>query len=106
MGIINKEKWDHLWVGLLVGLLGALIGFLLFAVGFVIFTGETYAQFWYNWFLAIPDWQSRIVTFSVLVDVVLFYIFVRHDMYKFSKGVMLVLVLAVLAVSWLEFRNF
>ena len=106
MGIINKEKWDHLGIGFVVGLFGSLIGFVLFAIGFVLFTGETFSQFWYDWFLGIPDWQSRILTFSVLIDVVLFYICVRNDMYKFSKGLMLVLVLAVLAVSWLEFRNF
>ncbi|MFM9985713.1 MAG: hypothetical protein ACKVOK_10805 [Flavobacteriales bacterium] len=106
MGIIKKEKWDRLWIGFLVGLFGSLIGFVLFAIGFVLFTGETFSQFWNDWFLGIPDWQSRILTFSVLIDVVLFYICVRNDMYKFSKGLMLVLVLAVLAVSWLEFRNF
>ena len=105
MGAITKEKWDHLWVGFVSGLGGALVGFLLFATGFVIFTGESFSEFWNDWFMAIPDWQSRIVTFSVLLDVVLFYAFVRKDMYKFSKGVMLVLVLAVIAVSWLEFRS-
>lgn len=102
---MNWKKYDKIGYGIIVGIIGAMLGFLLFSAGFCLITGTSMSSFMNDWFVGIQDWQPRIVTFSVLVDVVLFYLCVRSDMYNFGKGLMVILVLAVLAVSWLEFAG-
>jgi hypothetical protein len=101
MEIMNKENIDKVWVGAITGVLGALTGFVLFGAGFALINGITFGQFVNNIFFGISDFQSRIVTFSMLIDVVLFFIFIRKNYQDFCKGLIAVLVLSVVAVAFL-----
>jgi len=86
---------------MIAGVLGAVIGFLLFGVGFAIFNDITLSHFITNVFLGVSDFQSRIVTFSMLIDVILFFVFIKKDYQQFCKGLIAILVLSVLVVAWL-----
>lgn len=86
---------------MIAGVLGAIIGFLLFGLGFAIFNDITLSHFITNVFLGVSDFQSRIVTFSMLIDVILFFVFIKKDYQQFCKGLIAILVLSVLAVAWL-----
>jgi hypothetical protein len=83
---MNKGTIDKLWVGALVGVLGAFIGFCLFGIGFALFNGITFSYFLDSVFFGVSDFQSRIVTFSMLIDVVLFFCFYPKKITKsFAK---------------------
>ena len=98
---MKKSTIDNVWIGMIAGVLGAVIGFLLFGVGFAIFNDITLSHFITNVFLGVSDFQSRIVTFSMLIDVILFFVFIKKDYQQFCKGLIAILVLSVLAVAWL-----
>lgn len=101
MEFINKASFDKVWVGIIAGILGAIIGFVGFGLGFGLVNHMSFADFFNNIFLGVSDFQSRIVTFSMLIDVILFFIFIRKNYQEFCKGLIAVLVLSVMVVAWL-----
>lgn len=96
---MTKERFDKVWVGVLVGLLGAILGFIIFGFVFALKEDMTFYEFYRDVFLGVANFQSRIISFSVLLDIVMFYIFIRKDYQQMCKGIMAVLVLAVIAVA-------
>ncbi len=96
-----KSKLDNVWIGMGTGIIGAVLGFLLFGFGFAYINHISFGEFYNGIFLGVQDFQSRIVTFSMLIDVILFFVFMRLDYQQFCKGIIAVLVLAVIAVAWL-----
>lgn len=90
-----------MWIGVVSGILGAVVGFCLFGLGFSLYNNISFSKFITDIFLGVSDFQSRIVTFSMLADVILFFIFIRKDYQEFCKGLILVLILSVMAVAWL-----
>ena len=98
---MSKAFIDRVWVGMVAGILGALVGFGLFGLGFSIVNDITFSAFITDVFLRVQDFQSRIVTISMLIDVVLFFIFIRKNYQQFCRGLIAILVLSVVAVTWL-----
>lgn len=96
-----KQKIDKIWVGVVMGILGAFFGFFLFGIGFSWKNEMTFSEFYNIVFLGIKNFQSRIVTISVLVDVILFFWFIRKGYQKLCQGLMVVMILSVVAVAWL-----
>lgn len=96
-----KEKIDKVWVGMIAGVLGSALGFVLFGLGFAIFNHISFGTFITDIFMKVEDFQSRIVSFSMLVDVILFFVFIRKNYQQFCKGLMAVLVLSVAVVAYL-----
>lgn len=93
----KKDRFDKFWIGLVLGLLGAMVGFSLFglmgaAVNDVSFTYFVNAVFIDRTFL---QFQDKVITFSILADVVLFYFFMRAEWYNLCKGLLAVVILAV-----------
>ena len=66
----NLTVKDSTVVGFLAGMLGTALGFVLFMTVFCAFNNVSVEYFIYDFFLAIPDFQSRILSFSALVNVV------------------------------------
>ena len=90
-----------MWVGLGVGVAGAIVGFLIFATGFSLYNDITIKEFITDIFLGVQDFQSRIVTFSMLVDVVLFFVLLKKNYQNLCKGIMAVMVISVAVVAML-----
>ncbi len=86
---------------MITGLLGAIVGFAVFGIGFSWKNDISFSYFVHDVFFSVTDFQSRIVTFSMLIDVVLFFIFIRKNYQEFCKGLLAVLVLSVIAVALL-----
>jgi hypothetical protein len=101
MELMNKARFNKVWVGVIIGLLGAILGFVIFGFVFAIKEDMTFYEFYRDVFLGVANFQSRIISFSVLLDIILFYIFIRKDYQQMCKGIMAVLVLAVIVVAWL-----
>jgi len=100
---MRKGKFDHAGFGILGGILGAFSGFVLFGVGFSWFNDILFIEFVQDVFLgsALQDFQSRILSFSMLFDVLLFFILVRKGYEEFCKGLIIVLVISVAVIAWL-----
>jgi hypothetical protein len=96
---MTKERFNKVWVGVVLGLLGAILGFVIFGLIFALKEDMTFYEFYRDVFLGVANFQSRIISFSVLLDIVMFYIFIRKDYQQMCKGIMAVLVLAVIAVA-------
>jgi hypothetical protein len=96
---MTKERFNKVWVGVVLGLLGAILGFVIFGLIFALKEDMTFYEFYRDVFLGVDNFQSRIISFSVLLDIVMFYIFIRKDYQQMCKGIMAVLVLAVIAVA-------
>lgn len=90
-----------MWLGLALGVLGAIAGFFMFAVGFSLYNHITIKEFITDIFLGVQDFQSRIVTFSMLVDVVMFFILMKKNYFNLCKGIMAVMVVSVAVVAML-----
>lgn len=98
---MTMQRFNKIWVGIILGIIGAFAGFFLFGIGFSIKEEMTFSEFYRDVFLGVDNFQSRIVSFSMLVDVILFYIFMRKDYQELCKGIMAVLILSVAVVAWL-----
>jgi hypothetical protein len=97
----NLTIKDSTFVGFGAGILGTAMGFTLFMSVFCLFNDVSIEFFIYDFFLAIPDFQSRILSFSALVNVVFFAMMLKKEKYQFCRGLMLALVMNVIAVIWL-----
>jgi hypothetical protein len=100
---MRKGKIDHVGYGILGGILGAIIGFFLFGLGFSWLNEIYMSEFINDVFLgsALQDFQSRILSFSMLLDIVLFFLLIRRGYEEFCKGLIVVLVISVAVIAWL-----
>ncbi len=100
---MRKGKIDHVGYGILGGILGAVIGFFLFGLGFSWLNEIYMSEFINDVFLgsALQDFQSRILSFSMLLDIVLFFLLIRRGYEEFCKGLIVVLVISVAVIAWM-----
>jgi hypothetical protein len=98
-----KSKLNHVGFGILGGIVGAIIGFCIFGLGFSLYNEILFSEFVSDVFLgpALQDFQSRIISFSMLADVVLFFALIRRGYEEFCKGLIIVLVISVAVIAWL-----
>ena len=96
MGSVSKSKFDKIWVGFVLGIIGAAIGFLLFGIIWSIGTDHSFTYYIEDVFTGITSYfQDKVVTISILIDVVLFYFFLRIHWYNLCKGLLAVVILSV-----------
>ena len=103
MELMKRNRLNHVGFGIAGGFLGALLGFVLFGLFFSWYNEIFFTEFVQDVFLgaALQDFQSRILSFSMLLDIVLFFILIRRGYEEFCKGLIIVLVLSVAAIAWL-----
>ena len=97
---IMKARFDKFIFGFLLGLIGVVTGFFGFGMFWNMANGTDMNYFINEVFLGTDFYQSKIITVSILLDVLLFYIFMRFDWQNLCKGIMGVIVLAVIAVIY------
>lgn len=92
-----KQRWDKAWVGVLVGIIGAAIGFVLFGYYGAATQEVSWTHFIHTVFVdrSMLQFQDKVVTISILLDVVLFFIFMRLEWYNLCKGLLGVVIAAV-----------
>ena len=100
---MKQNRLNHVGFGILGGIIGAVIGFVLFGLVFSWYNEIFFSEFLNDVFLgsALQDFQSRILSFSMLLDVVLFFILIRRGYEEFCKGLIIDLVVAVAVIAWL-----
>lgn len=92
-----KSSWDRIWVGIVLGLIGALVGFVSFGLLGAQMNEVSWMEFVEGVFFhgSLLKFQDKVITISILVDVVLFYFFMRREWYNLCKGLLAVVILAV-----------
>ncbi len=100
---MKQKTLNHAGYGIIGGLVGALIGFCIFGIGFSWYNEIFFSEFVLDVFLgaALQDFQSRIISFSMLADVILFFLLIRRGYEEFCKGLIIVLVVSVAVIAWL-----
>ncbi len=93
---INKHRLDTVWAGVVLGILGSIAGFFLFGLVFTIGTSTSMSTFFYDLAYGVTAmYQDKVVTVSILTDVVLFYYFLRKEWFQMSRGILFVVMCSV-----------
>ena len=95
MATVRKGKLDTFAYGLAAGILGAGLGFLVF--GFIIaqLNGQTFGRFIETLVQGSDIFHDKLVTVSILFDVILFFVMIRQEYYNFCKGLLAVVIVSV-----------
>lgn len=99
MEFLKQDRYDKFWVGLILGILGALLGFALFGIAWSYFNDVSFRYFYKDVFQN-SFFTDKIITVSILVDVLLFFLFMRMNWYNISKGLLAVVICAVPVVIY------
>jgi hypothetical protein len=100
-----KSKLDKIWVGIVIGLLGVVVGFFVFGFYWITANSSTMGYFIDTVFLGTGFFQDKIVTVSVLFDVILFFVFMQMKYYNLCKGLLGVVIVAVPVVAILSWGD-
>ena len=100
---MKRAPLNHVGYGILGGVIGALVGFCIFGIAFSFYNDIFFSEFVLDVFLgsSLQDFQSRIISFSMLADIVLFFLLIRRGYEEFCKGLIVVLVISVAIIAWL-----
>lgn len=105
MGSI-KLKFNNLTSGVVTGLLGTLWGFGLMTIWWSWANGTSMNYFVQDVFLESALYKDSILTISVLFNVGLFWVALRHDWEQFAKGLLAVIFLTVPWIIWYQAKAF
>jgi hypothetical protein len=93
-----KTRLDKFSVGIVSGLVGLIIGFVIIGTLWGLLEGESLSFFIEVAFIKAPMYRVRILTASGIFDVLLFFYFFQNGFLNFCKGMLGVLLIAVLAI--------
>lgn len=89
------KKFDNIWIGMVVGILGAIVGFFGYALIWSSMNDTSVSYFVNEVFLASDIFKDKIITISVLFNVILFWICLRAEYFELGKGVIAILLVSV-----------
>jgi hypothetical protein len=100
---MKRSKWDVLWVGLVAGLLSPVLGFVVFGALWTYYNGFRFSYFVNDIFLNKPEFQSAILSVSLLMNLAPFFFAIQKHQYYFARGVLMALFIYVPVVIYLRF---
>jgi hypothetical protein len=95
MGNLRKHKFDHMLWGIAAGILGACLGFLIFGMFIAAVQDVSFGRFIETLVEGTDTFHDKLVTVSILIDVVIFFIMIRKEYYEFCKGILAVVIVSV-----------
>ncbi len=101
---LDKVQW-----GIIGGLIGAFLSFLIlfWVTTSLSIRGQAMSlgDFFYVKFLSNKDLTWRILSFSLILDVPLFFLALRYDLERFAKGVLTIFIIMLPIILILYFRG-
>ncbi len=88
------------FLGILIGILGNLLGFFIFGLGICLVQDVSFSFFYNNMFLDTDVFRSQVITGALLVNVILFYIFMRKGSDGINRGIIITILLSVIAIVY------
>jgi hypothetical protein len=95
MATVKKGKLDTFAFGLAAGILGAAAGFVVFGFLIAQLNGQTFGRFFQTLVQGSDIFHDKLVTVSILFDVILFFVMIRQEYYNFCKGLLAVVIVSV-----------
>lgn len=96
----ERASLGEIGLGMLFGALGLVVGFLLYWLFLYISGGIGLSYFWNNMFLGTDIFKSKIITGAIVMDCLLFYLFMRLGKDSYNFGMLFVIILAVIAAVY------
>ncbi len=98
-------RWDSLATGLILGLLAPVLGFVIYATMYVtaIRPHLDLPFFVKDLFIGTREYQSPVLSLSILANLALFFLLDRWDLYKAMRGVILATMIYGLVIVLLIF---
>ena len=95
MATVKKGKLDTFAYGVAAGILGAAVGFVVFGFLIAQINGQTFLRFIETLVQGSDIFHDKLVTVSILFDVILFFVMIRQEYYNFCKGLLAVVIVSV-----------
>lgn len=92
-----------MWPGFVIGLLAPLLGFVLYGWYWSWKFFRPFTYFVNDVFLATTAFRSSIISLSLIINLIPFYIFIRKERYKSARGVIAAVFLYVPFVVYFYF---
>lgn len=100
---MKTKRFNSLSFGLLLGVLSPLLGFVLYGVYWSLNFNRTFSYFVNDLFIDTPSFRPSIITLSLLINLIPFFVFIRSDRYQSARGVILAVFLYVPVVLYFKF---
>lgn len=100
---MKRKKYDELKFGLLIGLFAPVIGFIIYGFSWSMYWNRTFSYFFNDVFLGLQNFQSSILSLSLLMNLLPFFIFIRSERYRSARGVLAAIFVYVPFVVYLRF---
>lgn len=99
----KRKKYDSLPLGMAVGMVAPVGGFVAYGLFWAWYHHRTLAYFMNDIFLGQPVFQSGIVSLSLIINLLPFFLFIRSERYRSARGVLAALFIYVPLVIYLRF---
>ena len=90
-----KTRLDSIQAGLAAGVVGTFLGWGLFGLWWAVANDSTFQYFYRYVWIGGQLYRDSILTASVLLNVVLFYLANRWNMERFAQGLLGIILIAV-----------
>jgi hypothetical protein len=98
-----NKKYDNMMLGIAAGMVSPVLGFLLYGLFWAYYNHRSFSYFVNDIFINTPAFQSSIVSLSLLINLLPFFIFLRKERYQSARGVLAALFIYVPFVIYLRF---
>lgn len=95
-----KRRIDNQWLGLVLGLIGPLIGFWIYSL--IKFPRYSF-QWFIDFFIDAPIYQSSLATLALLFNLAIFLLFIWVKYNRAARGVLIATFVYVPIVIYLRF---
>lgn len=95
MAAVRKGRFDTFAYGVAAGIIGAGVGFVVFGFLIAQLNGQTFGRFIETLVQGSDIFHDKLVTVSILFDVILFFVMIRQEYYNFCKGILAVVIVSV-----------
>lgn len=100
---MKSKRYNSVKFGLLIGLIGPVLGFVIYGLYWSWSFHRTFSYFVNDLFIGTPDFRSSIISLSLLMNLLPFFLFLRSDRYKSARGVLLGVFIYVPFVVFFKF---
>lgn len=100
---MKSKRYDKTILGFVIGLVLPVIGFILYGVYWSWKFFRTFSYFVNDVFLGTPTFRSSIMSLSLLINLIPFFIFLRKERYYSARGVLAAVFVYVPFVVYFKF---
>ena len=103
VGIMKAKSLDHILTGMAIGVISPILGFVIYGTFWGYYHHRSLSYFVNEIFLGAPVFQSGIVSLSLVINLLPFWLFIKSDRLRSARGVLAALFVYVPLVIYLRF---